>query len=646
MYAPMLIPFLSLGAGILFSFLTDNIWLGAGSIIIGSLLYLWLLGQRKDPVKNFRVAPLHFYWIAFWFFGIGLIEGVITAPQCPSFEEMKRGKVVEGEITGIRNSTTGDELKIDVSKIYFDPQKAESFTNFRLICHSDAVSFKEGDRILFPLNNLKRIEDSKNTFIKGYADRMAKKGFFYQSSISNKDINLIGKNNSVLLLSHRIRDKFVDRLEKLPLKKETRNFIITVLAGDTAYLDSKERKIFSDAGVAHILALSGMHIGIITGIFLFILFPIEFTGRYKLRYALTAIILWVYAFITGLSPTIVRACIMASAFIIAIIIERKNSSLNSLALAGFIILLFSPRAILDVGFQLSFVCVASLIIFATPLNPIDKRYHPTLHKICSVILVTLIATFSSWIIVAHYFCSFPIMFLPANIMVVPLLPAYITIILFYLFLNCIGVTPGFLTNLVDNIYEGISTIIKILGHDTVINLNVPGTSILLWFLGLVLLGFAFHGKWRRVAFWASSATFLTSLILCIYSDTGPTGLLICKSYQNVEMKIFQRNEENLFRVPLNAISFHQHKNNSIMVIDYKDFLDSIPKDFTSPDIVILTGRFQGSIRDVINKIRTSLIVIHPSAKRKTEDKWIKEAEELNIKVHSLRHDDALEILKD
>lgn len=181
------------------------------------------------------------------------------------------------------------------------------------------------------------------------------------------------------------------------------------------------------------LALSGMHVSIIAGIILWLLFPFNLFGIYKWRYIATLPILWGYTLVTGLSPSTVRAAIMLTVVMTCILTERKNSAWNALLLAVFIIILFNPDSLYDIGLQLSFICVASLIFFAGPLNPIDQHKHNILYDIVSAILVTLSATAASWVLSSYYFGIFPILFIPANLIVLPLLPIYVVLHLFFPF---------------------------------------------------------------------------------------------------------------------------------------------------------------------------------------------------------------------
>ena len=123
-----------------------------------------------------------------------------------------------------------------------------------------------------------------------------------------------------------------------------------------------------------------------------------------------------------MAPSTVRACVMAACMMTAVWLERKNSSWNSLLLASVIILIFSPRALYDVGFQLSFTCVAGLIFFAAKLNPIDRHEHNRLYSIVALPDRHYDSHRSKLAPHGILFRTPPIAFLPTNLLILPLLP--------------------------------------------------------------------------------------------------------------------------------------------------------------------------------------------------------------------------------
>ena len=653
----MLLPFLSLGCGIIFASLGLGLWGGTSAIISGVIIYFFIIHLSRNPIKAFRYAYWHYVWLSLIFIGIGVVVGDFSRFYQPNDKEIKDAVIVEGMVKDIRNLTSGDLLTVEVQSLYNKEGIRRDYSNFKVECYSDAVSVSEGDLIAFPAKGMKKIEDSPNSFHKGYAEAKAKQGIYYNQRVAGNQIRKIGHDRFFISgIAKSMRDAIVAFIEKQALQRNTKNFIITLLSGDRAYLDPEVRQTFANAGIAHVLALSGMHIAIIAGIFLSILFPLNFLGKYKLRYFLTALLLWFYAFITGMSPSIIRACVMASAFIIAMILERKNTAFNSLCLAGFIILLFSPYAMYEIGFQLSFLCVASLILFAGRLNPIDHRHHPRLYNLCGLVLASLIATFSSWIVVAYYFQTFPTLFLPANIIILPVLPFYVSGIILYLFLELCGIHIELLAKAIDSCYDLFVSIISFFGNETVLHLSVPGYSVFLWLLGVIFIALSIWKvrTWRIKPFYISivSALFIFSSLLLtyLYEPKMERGFIICNSYPELRINVSDGRIESFLEIPKNALSMHQINKKSIIILDF----DTIPKienlnkidllKISRIDYLIVTRKYKGDIARIKEIFNPKQIVTHSSMRKKRESELIEEALKLNIPVHSLRHDNALKVV--
>ncbi len=372
MDAPMTIPAAGIVAGILLSSAGAVWWTGCCLIVTGCILLIGLSYMSRKPVASIRLNSVHHVWVALWFTGLGILCGAFSRPFTIYNDDFSAFRAAEGSIVDIANNTSGDRAAVAVNRLTGKNGKILECYNFTVLLRINPdLSLSKGidDRVVFPAN-LQRITDSPNSFDTGYASRMEKKGILYYTEVNESDIVLTGHHTSLTGLSRNLRDRLETVIEKSPLKLETRKFLISILLGDRSYLDPDIRRQFADAGVAHVLALSGMHVGIIGGILLFLFFPLNFFGLYKWRLLAGTLLLFGYAFVSGMAPSTVRACVMAACMMTAVWLERKNSSWNSLLLASVIILIFSPRALYDVGFQLSFTCVAGLIFFAAKLNPI------------------------------------------------------------------------------------------------------------------------------------------------------------------------------------------------------------------------------------------------------------------------------------
>ncbi|MDE7401880.1 MAG: ComEC/Rec2 family competence protein [Muribaculaceae bacterium] len=320
----------------------------------------------------------------------------------------------------------------------------------KILLKSDIISAQVGD-LIESRGTLKPISSISDKIPEGYITHLASKGIHHQFLSNSHKIEVVDHRNSLSSWGFAIRLKLESIIDKSNLSRNTRDFLCTVLLGDREYLDQNLKESFANAGVSHILALSGMHVAIIATMLMVLLFPLNLFGKYRIRILLTVIILIFYAIITGFQPSTIRSVLMSVCMLTALWYERKNTAWNSLLIATFIILLISPCSIMDLGLQLSFLSVASLIFFSRQLNPIDQHKHEYLYKIFSFIITTLVATCCIWILSAYFFEIIPLSFLAANILILPFLPVYMFAAVFYLLLSAGGINFSLLGSILDKV---------------------------------------------------------------------------------------------------------------------------------------------------------------------------------------------------
>ena len=188
--------------------------------------------------------------------------------------------------------------------------------------------------------------------------------------------------------------------------------------GDASHIDPATRDAYSQTGASHVLSLSGLHLSILFGFIK--LFILDRCASRRLRaagHALTILALWAYALLAGLPVSLVRSTIMYSLLILAGLSNRTGGSLNSLASAALLILLASPLALFDVSFQLSFLSVASILLILPLLTPQKSNF--LTRALTSFVTLPACAQLAVAPLVAYYFQSVPLYFLPANLIAVP-----------------------------------------------------------------------------------------------------------------------------------------------------------------------------------------------------------------------------------
>lgn len=631
----MLVPVLGLAAGIYLYGAGCPYWISFVLVISTLPLYSLLIRAGRNPLNSYKTNRLHFIWIFLIFCALGIFTSKLNFPIY--LDNPDKIAACRGIVTETKNTTSGDKIIIEANAFSTFEGESLKAPGVKILLTSDAVDAEAGDEIICPVQ-LEEISDSQNYFSGGYADYYKKKGIFYQSHADSNVIKIVSSKNTLNGFAFKIRQSLESFIENTPISKATQNFLITILLGDRNYLDKETRSIFADAGISHILALSGMHIAIITGILLFLLFPLNFTGRHKLKYLLVVAVLFFYTFITGLNPSTVRAAIMLTATTVCILLERKNSAWNSLLTAIFFILIFSPYSIYDIGLQLSFLCVASLIFFVRPLNPFDRHQNPYYHAIATAVLTSMVATTATWCLSAYYFGTIPLMFLPVNIIVVPLLPFYVTVAIIYLTLYAIGIDASWLGAMLDGGHALLNNFTDLMtrGGNTSLQISPSTVTLIIWSLILIVAAVWVTGR-KSLLKWAGGVLAIC-LIVSVANDSEANqknGYIIQNGIGNVNILTKKGIEESLVKIDKKSVSEFSMDGHRLLIIDgYAEFNELEKKDY---EAIVLAGNFHDDLGSLLNKVSAEKIIIHPSVRKIHENKLIEAADSLGIQHHSIRH---------
>jgi competence protein ComEC len=227
--------------------------------------------------------------------------------------------------------------------------------------------------------------------------------------------------SALIAFTHRLRAMAYAVLARNIKGREELAIASALVLGITDGLDNDVTRAYAATGSMHVLAVSGLHVGIIYLILRFVLRPVGKSKYGKWITALASIVaLWCYACVTGLSPSVLRAVTMFSFVALAVPLNHRTNIYNTLGVSAFFLLLFNPFLVMSVGFQLSYVAVTA-IVYLQPLlynlfEP-DSRFIDEIWKISSVSVAAQIGTFALGLL---YFHQFPNYFLISNLFVIPL----------------------------------------------------------------------------------------------------------------------------------------------------------------------------------------------------------------------------------
>jgi len=230
-------------------------------------------------------------------------------------------------------------------------------------------------------------------------------------------------NNSQFNLSKfaiQIRDRCIENIEQHNIKKDLLAVVSALILGTRSELDKQLIKDYTQCGIVHILAVSGLHVGLIYVAFLFLLNPFK-KFLPKIVFVLSVIgFLWFYAILTGLSPSVVRASAMCTFIVIATTYNLKITNFNLLASVAFFMILFDASIWKQLGFQLSFAAVWSIFAFKPILDFGNKFKNWFIRNIYKAAALSFVAQLATFPLCSYYFGTFPSYFLLANLIAVPL----------------------------------------------------------------------------------------------------------------------------------------------------------------------------------------------------------------------------------
>ena len=285
------------------------------------------------------------------------------------------------------------------------------------------------------------------------------------------------------------RSVLLQRLESSGLSDDQYAVVAAMALGDKSALTHELKDTYSKTGASHILALSGLHLGII-----YALLSMLVVGRRWQLMTQVAIILsiWAFVFLVGMSASVVRSAVMLTVYALLAIGHRQKMSINTLAFTAIIMLLISPQALFDVGFQMSFMAVFAILLFV-PLfyRPFSAEYLMT-HRIISwlwgMVAVSIAAQIGVAPLIAYYFGRFSCYFLLTNFIVIPAATLILYLSLGTLLIPALGVLLASIVGLLNNTLLYISTIpgatIEGLHPSVMLTISIYGilfaTYYLLW----------------------------------------------------------------------------------------------------------------------------------------------------------------------
>ncbi len=690
----LLIPF-SIGIYVAFSFFEVRLENESVRLLL-IIIFLILLSLVLISIfiKNYRFR---------WIFSVLLFSYLILLGF--SFVKIRDYDLIVNDISKVENvpkyylarlcecpSVKEKSIKSMLEVFAFEENENVRSINSKIIAYFEkndkSLKLKYGDCILF-FASPEEVKEPPNPEQFDYKDYLYKRGVTHQVYLKSDAWFYMNRNdaNPIYRFSYWIRDFLLKTMRNLGIEEDEYAVAAAILLGYDDSLPHELRQKYVAAGAMHILCVSGLHVGVVFMVFSYMLFFLDDRkGKQRVvKQFILLFLIWFYAMLAGLAPSILRATIMLSFVIIGNVINRKGVLLNSLAASAFILLCVNPANLFDVGFILSYVAVIGIVILQNPISKMFYSKYKIVNKIWEITSVTIAAQIATAPFTIYYFHQFPAYFWLSNIFMTPISSVVIVggmIMLLFFFIPYIyNILSFVVSKMIWLMNYGVSWI-ESLPYSIIKGLYINEIQFVI--LLLILLSILFCVELR-----SKKMLFLMMVMLCcfllvnisrlmkqhnqkemiVYSINnmtvidfieGRSHVLIADSTFFNDKSVFSYNIEN-FLIKRGAFNdgksfflnddfdenFVKKRKNVVTFNDkliglsdgsnfYREKLNyRIPLDY-----ILLYGRKQQTLKSLLNVYSFDNLIIDVSVPNYLASKLIEEAESLDIKYHNIKEDGA------
>lgn len=387
----------------------------------------WALISIAIGVLAFAILYfLRYHYVSFFFLMMSAgsaLAYVNQAPQMPN-EYLNKYQRYVAYVKDASDTDGGYRCILRIDSIDgHSTEPYECLAQLRGFLYSDSLSITKGATLDFSakLQPLEKGDTTKRGTY-NYDLYYASLGISAKTFINVASIRVLSRPNWIYRCADAVNRSMFNGIVFSPINGGSAAFLVASIMGNRSFLPMEQRDQFRATGIAHVLALSGLHVGIIVSLLSFVFFPLRLNRHtHIIQNLLTILLVWIYAFVTGLSPSVTRAAVMVSVLLLGYVVQRQVFTFNSLCLAAAIVLTIDPSSLFSAGFQMSFMAVASILLFMSILPTTLKR-HPIRYYAITATMLPISAMLGTGIISAYYFGSIPLLFLFSNIIVGLLFP--------------------------------------------------------------------------------------------------------------------------------------------------------------------------------------------------------------------------------
>lgn len=561
-----------------------------------------------------------------------------------------------------------------VMYVFKEGKKINASGSIIIYLKKDSLNYtlRAGDRILFS-RDLQEIRNAGNPGGFDYKRYALFNGITHQVYLTDKNYHRLSGNDLPWYQSWLLQSRnYVLTAIKTHIKgAKEQGLAEAMLIGYKDDLDKSLLQSYTNTGVVHVIAVSGMHLALLYWL-LNLLFALLLRKKKTqwLHAALVLSLLWFFSFITGGAASIVRAAVMFTFITVGKQINRNASIYNILAASAFCQLCYNPYWLWDVGFQLSYAAVLSIVVFYKPIYNLLFIKNKILDAIWQLAAVSIAAQILTTPIALYYFHQFPVYFLLSNLVVVPVSTVVLVATLVLVLLSPVKAIAAFIGHLLNGLIWWLNTFIgRMEGFPLAVwsGININLAQSFLLFVFIAGMGFWLMSQRKSGFWWAMSSLGVFLLIRAAsFYDAGKQQKLIvynanryaamdiitgrnyayygdAKALANTSMMNYVMNPSRILhrvtaapqpaadRQSDNALIFHNKK----IVRISQPLQKSVERVPLQADLVILSDNPRLYISDLVKMVKPSQIVIDGSVPAWKARYWVRDCDSLQIACYNV-----------
>jgi competence protein ComEC len=606
-----------------------------------------------------------YFGIATWLFSFA-VGMLVQMLHYPPGQKLHYTNLLNDSETPVLKAVVSERLKPNAfsEKYYFEVIGAngKAATGKLLVTvPKDSLNklLHSGDAFIIA-DELQPIAGAMNPHQFDYAAYMEKQGVFHKVRLKDNFVKAGHIDNFDPYIGN-LRETLIHSFDIHNYSAETRNVINALLLGQRQDMDQETSDNYANAGVLHILAISGLHFSMLFYILTMLLKPLNRFRRKGELLQLVIIIslLWGFAFITGLSASVVRSVVMFSFIMVGQYFNRNANIYNSIALSMLVLLLAKPMFLFDVGFQLSYIAVFSIVW----LQPIYKKAHVSKYIVINYAIDTVVISLAAQLGVLplslYYFNQFPLLFLFANLVVIPLSNVILVLGLIVLLLNFIAPPVAiFVGHLLEWLIVAMNSFIAwIASFDRLVLKDTPFTLLLnisLYAVIILMVLWLYKKTYRRTAaLLVSVLVFQGIYTATVWDSKGHDELVVFNNWENTLLAVKQADRITILSEDSLALkspvvksyrkgSFAKevklkpltnvlwHKGSKVLIVDSTGSYSSEMK----PDVLLLTHSAKVNFERTLQQLKPKQVIADATNYKTYVARWAATCQKHKIPFHA------------